>query len=277
MARTLDRIPMFSSLSEADRAALAGLLVLRRYEAGQPIFRAGEPGREMFVVESGRVAVTTVDEKGVEIQLSVLGPGAFFGEISLLDGGPRTASVRAVEAVALFALDRDAFFSFLERHHSAARHVVEVLAVRQREMVERVRGIRNVNEAVEETRTRSERALDRIASVGASGWFLLANIVVFGVWIVWNVTTHPESIRLHDPPTFFILAFAIGLESILLTMFLLSAQRRSNDRDRIRADLEYQVNVEAHREVLRLHEKLDRLHWMLEGGGDAAKGRRETS
>jgi len=273
MTRTLDRIPMFASLSEADRTALAGLLVPRRYEAGQQVFREGEPGQEMFVVESGRVAVTALDERGGEIRLSVLARGAFFGEISLLDGGPRTAAVRALEPVSLLTLERNVFFSFLERHPSAARHMVEVLAARQREMVERVRGIKNVNEVVEETRTTSEKLLDRIAAVGASGWFLLANVVVIGGWILWNVWTHPQTVRLHDdPPTFFILAFAIGLESILLTMFLLSAQRRANDRDRIRNDLEYQVNVEAHREILLLHRKLDRLQALLEGGTDPAKG-----
>src|SRR5262245_58039676 len=106
MSDTLDRIPMFASLSEADRSALARLLVPRRHEAGEQIFQAGEPGRELFVVESGRVEVSARDESDREIQLSVLGPGTFFGEISLLDGGVRTASVRALEGVALLALDR---------------------------------------------------------------------------------------------------------------------------------------------------------------------------
>jgi uncharacterized membrane protein len=273
MTHTLDRIPMFESLSGTDRDALARLLVPRRFGAGEQVFRQGDPGGEMFVVESGRVSVTARDENDREIELSVLGQGAFFGEISLLDGGRRTASVHALETVNLLALDRDAFFSFLERHPSAARHVVEVLAGRQREMVERVRGIRNVNEAVEAERSPAERLLDRIAAVAASGWFLLANLVVIMSWIAWNVASHPAPIRLHDdPPTFFIMALAIGLESILLTIFLLISQSRSRERDRIRDDLEYQLNVEAHREVLRLHQKLDRLQAAVDTGREAGDG-----
>src|SRR5262245_51627279 len=198
MSDTLERIPLFASLSEADRSALAALLVPRRYAAGAQVFRAGEPGRELFVVESGRVEVSARDESEREIQLSVLGPGTFFGEISLLDGGVRTASVRALEVVALWALHRDAFFSFLERHPGAARHVVEVLAARQREMVERVRRIRNVNEAVDAQRTPLAKLLDHIATSAASGWFLLTNLVLIGAWIVWNTWTHPLPVQLHD-------------------------------------------------------------------------------
>jgi uncharacterized membrane protein len=140
-------------------------------------------------------------------------------------------------------------------------------------MVERVRRIPNVNEAVEAARTPSEKMLDRIAAVAASGWFLLANVLVIVGWIASNVAFHPAPIRFHDdPPTFFVLAFAIGLESILLTIFLLSSQWRSRERDRIRDDLEYQLNIEAHREVLRLHQKLDRLQDSVEADRVARGG-----
>jgi uncharacterized membrane protein len=67
-----------------------------------------------------------------------------------------------------------------------------------------------------------------------------------------------------EPPTFFTLGFIITMEAILLSMFVLASQKRQADRDRVRADLEYQVNVKAHLEVMQLHQKVDRLEVLLE-------------
>jgi CRP/FNR family transcriptional regulator, cyclic AMP receptor protein len=256
----LDSIPLFATLSPQDRAALAALLVPRDFPAGGTILRMGGPGGEMFVVHSGRVSIAAGDPTGSELGLGILRPGAFFGEISLLDGGPRTATARAIEPVRLLVLAREDFFSFLERHPKAARHIVEVVTARQREMVQRVLGIRNVNEAVEERSTKLDKLIDGVAALVSNRFFILGNVTFLGGWIAWNLWTHVGPISLRDePPTFYILCFLIGLESILLTIFVLATQRRSAERARIQADLEYHVNVEAHREVVRLHQKIDRL------------------
>jgi uncharacterized membrane protein len=261
----LASIPLFASLDKVQLEQLGQLLRPREYGANQTILWIGEPGEEMFIVQSGTVVVSAPGETQAEITLGVLRAGSFLGELSLLDGGPRTATARTTEPSVLLALDRRDFYAFLENHPKAAIHVLQVLSRRQRDMVDRCRGIRNVNEAVEEQTSRLQRLMDKVADFGASQWFLALNVVFLVAWISINWIAwrrmYPEKAMVlpDEPPTFFTLCFIIGFEAILLTMFVLTSQKRQAQRDHIRADLEYQVNLKAHHEVMQLHRKIDRL------------------
>jgi uncharacterized membrane protein len=253
-------IPLFAALSPVDRIELSELMHSRHFAAHQPVVWIGESGDEFFLIRSGHVRVICPDEAGKEVTLGVLGHGHFFGEISLLDGGPRTATVRAETEVDVLVLGRRDFLQFLRRHPDAAVHMLTVLGQRHREIVERVRGIRNVNEAIEEGQTRLQRLASRVAAVGASEVFVLCNLLFFATWIVFNTLRVYRGLKpFDDPPTFFTLGFIITMEAILLSMFVLNSQRQQAERDHIRADLEYQVNVKAHQEVMLLHRKLDAL------------------
>jgi uncharacterized membrane protein len=138
--------------------------------------------------------------------------------------------------------------------------VITVLGARQRGVLEKLRGIRNVNDAVSGDETPLQRRLALVARVFASEKFLLANLVVIGAWIAINLFLRRSGRAAFDaPPTFFFLGFLIAVEAIVIAMFVLNAQRRQAERDRIRADFEYQVNVKAHVEVMDLHRKMDRL------------------
>jgi CRP/FNR family cyclic AMP-dependent transcriptional regulator len=259
-AKLLCNIPMFSGLAAEDLSALMELLEARQYTAHQPIVYLGDTGADLFVVHSGKVIVSYPDESGKEVLLAEMGPGSFFGEISLLDGGPRTANVRAETAVDLLVLKRETFVQFLLRHPAAAVHILTVLGGRQRDILARLRGIRNVNDAVSSEQTPLHRLLARVARVFASEKFLLANLVVFAAWIGVNMVLRGKGLGpFDDPPTFFWLGFMISVEAIVIAMFVLNSQRRQAERDRIRADLEYQVNVKAHMEVMELQRKVDRL------------------
>src|SRR5437588_4700861 len=123
----LEHIPLFAPLSKEQREELSGLLKTREFPAGQHIVWVGEPGREFFVIQQGRVAITLPDENGRELVLATLTAGQFFGEISLLDGGPRTASARAETEAALLELGREDFLAFVQKHPSAAIHMMTVL------------------------------------------------------------------------------------------------------------------------------------------------------
>lgn len=259
-ATLLRNIPMFSSLADAELSALAELVEVHTYPAGQPIVLIGDHGTDLFVVRSGTIIVSYPDESGREVSLVEMGPGSFFGEISILDGGPRTANVRAGTASELLTLPRDAFVRFLLAHPAAAIHVITVLGARQRGVLEKLRGIRNVNDAVSGDETPLQRRLAGIARVFASERFLLANLVAIGAWIAVNLFLRRSGrAAFDDPPTFFFLGFLIAVEAVVIAMFVLNAQRRQAERDRIRADFEYQVNVKAHVEVMDLHRKMDRL------------------
>src|SRR5947209_3831402 len=169
----LSRVPLFAGLDADERAELAGLLTAHQAGPSKPVFWLGEAGTDFFIVQHGEVAISLPGDDGREITLGVLGPGQFFGELSLLDAGPRTATARALGPATLLSLGQADFHAFLRRHPSAAIHLLAVLARRQREMVERLRGIRNVNEVVRQQQTTWGRLTERLASVTSSERFVL--------------------------------------------------------------------------------------------------------
>jgi uncharacterized membrane protein len=274
----LRNIPLFAGLADGSREELGSLLQSRQYVQNQPIFWIGEKGEEMFIVQHGKVILSYPDESGHEITVAALGPGAFFGELSLLDGGSRTATARTSVQSTLLVLDRKGFYKFLEAHPSASVHLIATLAHRHREAMDKLRGVKNINEEIKERITLLQRLVDRAAAFTASGWFLLGNIIFFIAWMVaftlFALRSNTDFSLIDSPPTFAILAFCIGLESMLMTMFILNSQNRQSERDRIKADFEYQVNLKAQYEVMQLHSKIDRLEQML--GKPSSGDSRET-
>jgi CRP/FNR family cyclic AMP-dependent transcriptional regulator len=267
-------IPLFADLTPSEREDLARLLQPRRFDAHHAVFWIGEPGDEFFIIESGQVVICYPDEHGEEKTLAVLGPGHFFGELSLLDGGRRTATARAQSEARLLSLGREAFHEFIKKHPASAIHILSTIGRRQRDSLDKLRGIKNANEVVAEQRTPVQRVAERVSAIITSGPFVILNTGFFLIWILVNTLRHPTKINWHDdPPTFFILGFLITLEAIILSMFVLNSQKRQAKRDAIKADLDYQINRKAHLEITQLHEKLDRLEGMIVGlAGDRGVG-----
>jgi CRP/FNR family cyclic AMP-dependent transcriptional regulator len=251
-------IPLFAELSDAELAELETALQESRYSDHQPVVWVGDPGEDFFLIRSGHVEISCPDETGKEVALGTLSPGQFFGEISLLDGGPRTATVRARGDVVLSRLSRERFLEFLRGHPDAAVHMMTVLGRRQRETVEKVRGIRNVNEAVARQLTHWQVVAERIASVTATKWFVSLNLGFFVFWILLNLLLRHWR-HAFDGPHFDLLGLLVTIEALFIALFVLISQNQQNERDRIRADLDYQVNLKAHQEVMQLHQKVDRL------------------
>jgi CRP/FNR family cyclic AMP-dependent transcriptional regulator len=264
----LANIPLFAKLGPVELGELSGLLKEQTVADKQPVFWIGDEGADFYLVQSGRVAVCYPDEMGQEVTIAVLGTGDFFGEISLLDGGPRTATVRAQGDVGLLTLSRHEFLEFLKRHPSAAIHILTVLGQRQREMLDKLRGVKNLNEVAEERMNVWYRTADKIAAVSASGTFLGLHILWFAAWIVPNVIRGDKGF---DPFPFGLLTMIVSLEAIILSIIIMVSQNRAGEKDRIRADLDYQVNLKAHLEVMQLHRKIDRIEQsvasLAEGAG----------
>jgi uncharacterized membrane protein len=256
----LSRIPLFAGLTTEERADLGALLKTRLYQPQSPVFWIGEQGTEFYIVEEGRVAISAPDEQGKEVTLAHLGPGNFFGEISLLDGGPRTATVRAETDTSLLALTREQFHAFLRQHPSAAVHMLSILGQRQRDTNEKLRGVRNANEAIEENLSTWGRVSAKIAMLSASQSFVLLNVVFFGGWMVINVALGENAF---DTSPFGLAGFICSVEALFISLFVLVAANQQGDRDRIRADLDYQVNLKAQYEVMQLHRKIDRLEGII--------------
>lgn len=260
----LATIPLFANLPAGERAELEAMLRSQPYPANRPVVWLGEQGNDFYIVKHGKCLVSCPDETGKEVILSRLGPGQFFGEISLLDGGPRTATVRTTSDCELLVLTREDFLNFLRRHPDAAIYMLGILGKRQRDTNDKIRGIKNVNDAVAEKQSRWNMIAERIANISASQWFVLLNLVFFFGWVIINVALkHFGKTPWDEPPSFGTLGFMVTIEALFISLFVLISQGQQGERDRIRSDLDYQVNLKAHQEVMQLHHKIDKLQQIL--------------
>ena len=256
----LTGIDMFELLHEDDRRALADVVDSIKLKEGETLFQAGEPGDSLFVVRSGSVELFIKDTVGQKIVLTIAEEKDVFGELSLLDSGPRTATAVAKTDVELLVLDRDDLLLLFQKRPDAALNMLAAMSAMTRKADEllRTRVSRNVNEEMEEHSTVLQRVADWIAWFSGSMPFLMINGAWFIVWIIIN--TAPLGIRQFDPYPFGLLTMIVSLEAIFLSCFVLVSQNRQAEKDRVRADIEYEVNVKAELEVAHLHEKADRIY-----------------
>jgi uncharacterized membrane protein len=255
----LAEVPMFQLLDEAERADLAANLDELKFAAGQTIFRAGDPGDAMYVIRSGEVEMFFKDNTGNKIVLETSGPGHFFGELSLLDSGSRSASVMALTEVEALRVDRDDLNHLFRAHPGAAMDLLAAMGRRMRVTAELLRhtASRNVNQEIEDKRSVIDKAADWIAAFSGSIAFLFIHILIFAVWIGLNII---PGIPQFDPFPFGLLTMSVSLEAIILSVFVLLSQNRQIEKDRVRSDVEYDVNLKAELEIMQLHEKIDHLN-----------------
>jgi len=244
----LKSVPLFALLDQAERAELAGRVDVLEVSAGSVLFNADDPGDSLYVVSEGEVEIFIRDDTGERIVLERVGPGGFFGEMSLLDGGPRTASAVAVEDLRALMVDRADLEGFLGKCPTAALDFLAATGRRLRETDKLLRhtASRNVNQQLEDQRTRLMKAADWIADFSGSIPFLGIHLLLFAVWIVWNVGVGallPGGG--FDPFPFGLLTTCVSLEAIILSVFVLLSQNRQAERERARNEIEYQVNLKA--------------------------------
>ena len=258
-ASLLAEVPLFTLLDEEERAALAAHLDVVRFPAEHIVFHYGEPGSSMLIVRTGAAELSFKNDTGEKIVLETVGPGDFFGELAFLDGGARSATVRVTEPMDALLMDRGNLEAFLKKHPAAAMDLLTALGRRLRKTSEMLRhtATRNVNEETEDKRTVVAKVADAIAEFAGSITFLNIHVALFALWIIANLFL-PDA-RRFDPYPFGLLTMAVSLESIFLSVFLLLSQNRQAAKDRVRADIEYDVNLRAELEVAHLHEKMDDL------------------
>ena len=259
-AAFLEGVPLFRALDDEDRRNLAGSMDLRQADKGDILFQQGDAGDSLFVVHTGSVELFVKDHAGQEISLHHVGPRDAFGELSLLDGRPRTATARVDEDATLLVLGRSELLALVRKTPDLALDILSHMSQETRRADEllRSRVSRNVNVEAEEHLTMFERIADWIAVFSGSMLFLIMNTVWFGFWILANTTGLPGIPRF-DPFPFGLLTMIVSLEAIFLSIFVLISQARQASKDRVRSDIEYEVNVKAEMEVAHLHEKLDRI------------------
>ena len=255
-AELLASVPLFKLLDPSERADLERVLERREVAEGDILFSFGEPGDSLYIVAAGSVELFVKDNSGAKIVLTNCGPGEPFGELSLFDGGARTATAVSLEASTLFVLDREDLLAFLGRHPHAALDLLTTMGQRIRNADEllRHRVARNINEEVALHSTALERIADVIAEYSGSIQFLVLNALWFATWIVWNTAPWVPHF---DPYPFGFLTMVVSLEAIVLSIFVLVSQNRQAAKDRLRNDAEYEVNLKAELEISHLHEKVD--------------------
>jgi len=255
---TLRLVPLFESLDTEAAHELCELLESLDSKAGAVLFRAGDEGNAMYLIEQGKVRICVRAKDGHDVTLTELHRGDFFGEMALLGGKPRSADARVAEDARLAVLSRDHFLSFVSSNPNVALEMLTALANRLRHTDELLRhtATRNVNVEQAAQLTLSDRAADLIAEFGGSWKFIIAAVFLFNVWVWINIWLARMGKIGFDPYPFLLLSTGINMLSVLQAPIILMSQNRQSHKDRLRAEIDYQVNL---KNELALNEILERL------------------
>jgi uncharacterized membrane protein len=253
---TLDAIrsvPLFGSLDDHAAGELRALLRTREADAETTLFRAGDEGDAMYLIESGRVRIAVTDEDQRQIVLAELARGDFFGEMAIIDGKQRSADATVIEPSKLAVLSRESFLKFIRNNPVVALEMLSATFSRLRhtDKMLQQRVSRNVNEEQDKRMTIADRAADVIAEFGGSWKFILTAMGIIITWIIFNSWV---LIKGFDPIPYQMLNLVMGIIAGLQAPIIMMSQNRQGSKDRLRADLDYQVNLKnelALTEVLR--------------------------
>ncbi len=262
-ADVLAEVPLFALLDDQERATLAERIDVVTLPAGRVVFNYGDPGDSMYIVRSGVVEISFANDTGDKIVLEISRAGDFFGEISLLDGGARTAAALVTEDLDALVVDRGDLDELFRIKPQAAMDLLTATGKHLRETSRLLRhtASRNVNEDVEDRRTRVMKIADWISKFSGSLLFLFIHLGIFFVWIVLNVRPLDRTpAGGFDPYPFGLLTMVVSLEAIVLSVFVLLSQNRQAERDRRRNDVEFDVNLKAELQIGHMHRKIDEQH-----------------
>ena len=255
----LRSVPLFRALDDESARELCSLLTMREVGAGTPLFHRGEPGDSMYLIEHGAVRISVKDTDGHDTTLAEMGNGEFFGEMSLLDGHARSADATTSLDSRLAVLPRAEFRVFLRKNPDIALGILTALTHRLRRTDDllRHRVSRNANEEEQARLTVADRAADMIAEFGGSWKFIGASICFSLLWIAFNswFLFHP-----FDNYPYVLLNLVLGMMAGLQAPIIMMSQNRQSQKDRLRADLDYRVNLKNElllTEVLRRLEALE--------------------
>jgi CRP/FNR family cyclic AMP-dependent transcriptional regulator len=256
---TLDAIrsvPLFASLDDQAASELRNLLRIRDIAAGAGLFRAGDQGDAMYLIESGRVRISLTDDDGRDLVLAELARGDFFGEMAIIDGKQRSADAAITEDARLAVLSRDSFLRFIDSNPSVALAMLSATfsRLRRTDKLLQQRVSRNVNEEQKKRMTVGDRAADALAEFGGSWKFIGVALALIGVWIVLNAFVLFSGF---DPKPFAMLNLVLAVIAGLQAPIIMMSQNRQSEKDRLRADLDFQVNLKNEISLAEVLRRLD--------------------
>jgi CRP/FNR family transcriptional regulator, cyclic AMP receptor protein len=252
----LKRVPLFALLDEDEMAVLAAQVEMKHFALRQRIYKMGDPGGRAYVLISGKVRLTTVDEDGQEVLVDEPGPGEFFGLASMLDGTPHQTSTTAIEETVCVEVDRDDIAELLQRKPLAGMDMLTVLGrhFHTAHKLVRLRSLRNPNEVIEEKATRGERIADAVARFGGSWGFINSFLVVLVLYTCVQIAMGRAA---WDPYPFILLNLILSMLAAIQAPVIMMSQNRQDKKDRVRGELDFDVNRRAESEIQGLARKLN--------------------
>lgn len=253
----LRSVPLFASLDNETARALRDLLRVRDFPAGTTLFQSGDAGDAMYLIEDGRVRIHIRDDDGQDVTLTELARGDFFGEMAIVEGKPRSADADVIENARLAVLLRDDFLAFVRRNPDVALEMVSAISQRLRHTDEllRRRVSRNVNEEQAARLTPADHLADLLAEFGGSWKFISVITVLLILWIFLNtLLLHDQGF---DPFPYQLLGLVLGIIAGIQAPIIMMSQNRQAEKDRLRADLDYQVNLKNELVIAEVLRRLD--------------------
>jgi len=272
----LKHVPLFALLDEDETAVLAGQVELKNFAPRQRIYKMGEPGGQAYVMVSGKVRVTTVDEDQQEVVVDEPAHGEFFGFASMLERTPHQTNATAVEDTVCIEVSRDDIATLLKRKPHAGMDMLTVLGKQfhASQQLVRLRAMRNANDMIEEKETVPERIADSMVQVGGSWTFIIGFLVISSIYTALNVVLRKVA---WDPYPFILLNLILSLLAAIQAPVIMMSQNRQDRKDRVRSELDYAVNRRSEAEIQGLARKLNLLGEKMGDIEDLLRGKAENA
>jgi len=270
----LKQVPLFALLDDDETALLAGKVELKTYATRQRIYKMGDPGGRAYVVVSGSVRVTTVDQDQQEVVLDEPTAGDFFGFASMLQQTPHETGAVAIGETVCVEVDRDDIFELIQRKPHAGMDMLSVLGRQYHAAHQLVRGrsMRNPNEVIEEEATLGERIADHVARFGGSWTFIITFGTTLVIYTAINVILGKSA---WDPYPFILLNLFLSMLAAVQAPVIMMSQNRQDTKDRLRGELDFDVNRRAEAEIQGVAGKLHELAEKIEDLEELIRERRE--
>ena len=254
----LKHVPLFSLLDDEEIKVLSGQVQLREFHPRQRIYKMGDGNRLAYVMVTGRVRVTTIDEDQQEVVVDEPSHGEFFGFASMLEGTPHQTTATAIDETVCIEVSRDNIATLLQRKPLAGMDMLTVLGrqFHSAQHLVRLRATRNANEIIEQEATFPQRLADSVVEFGGSWTFIIAFAVLAGVYTAINVALGRTA---WDPYPFILLNLILSLLAAIQAPVIMMSQNRQDTKDRLRSELDYSVNRRAESEIQALSRKLNLL------------------
>jgi uncharacterized membrane protein len=262
----LRSVPLFALLDDDETAVLAAQVEVKNFGARERIYKKGDAGGQAYVMLSGKVRVSTVDEDQQEIIVDEPARGEFFGFASMLEQTPHQTNAIALEETSCIEVSRDDIAVLLHRKPNAGMDLLTTLGrqLHAAQELARMRATRNVNELIETEATFAERIADHVARFGGSWTFIISFGVLMIIYAFINIVL---GIKAWDPYPFILLNLFLSMLAAIQAPVIMMSQNRQDTKDRLRGELDFDVNRRAASDIQGLARKLNLLDEKMDDFG----------